>query len=158
MPASTPKLALPYPLPTDQVSEGAADIQALAARVEAVMAGLWRSIAAVTAGTVKVTANGTILDAGAANYLAVRTRVILSVAGLEDDGSDYMMYFDLRDNGVSVTPILQLAGAGHGPGGSAVYVFTPTAGSHRFQAYASTSNGSTKDCHGPLSLLVDQVV
>ena len=34
MPGTTPSLALPYPLPTDQVSQGSADIRALAEDVE----------------------------------------------------------------------------------------------------------------------------
>jgi hypothetical protein len=38
MPANTPKWQLPYPLPTDQVSAGAADIQALATSTEAAIA------------------------------------------------------------------------------------------------------------------------
>lgn len=39
MPSSTPRLSFPYPLPTDQVAEGAADIQALALSVENTLAG-----------------------------------------------------------------------------------------------------------------------
>jgi hypothetical protein len=38
MPANTPNLGLPYPLPTDQVSEGASDIQALAEAVDPILA------------------------------------------------------------------------------------------------------------------------
>jgi len=38
MPGSTTLLALPYPLPTDQVSEGAADMQALAQAIDPLLA------------------------------------------------------------------------------------------------------------------------
>jgi hypothetical protein len=38
MPANTPRLALPYPLPTDQVAAGATDIRALAEAVDPILA------------------------------------------------------------------------------------------------------------------------
>jgi hypothetical protein len=38
MPANTPNLALPYPLPTDQVAAGAGDIRALAEAIDPLLA------------------------------------------------------------------------------------------------------------------------
>jgi len=49
LPSSTPVYALPYPLPTDQVSEGANDIKALADRLEAV---LGTTVAAIPPGAI----------------------------------------------------------------------------------------------------------
>lgn len=155
MPANTPELGIPYPLPTDQISAGASDMQAIAESVEANLQNVWRLVA-WTMQPNDGTAGMLLLDSGVANYAGRLTRVAFSARAIESGVATIV--FQLCDGGVPVTDLLHAVNQPHGAGVACVYLFVPSPGAHRYQIVTRTDNSSTPQIYGPRTLLLDELV